>query len=140
MNEGDRVSRRGLQRRYGGARCHATVGEPSSYFALTATPHAVTSTGGNGIVFRDGQTELGKSVGGAGLVLGCATLPKAVICVQQVSGDLGNLASGFALTEICHGQSRGYLTSLRPSMIPASTRLCARIIPKREIRLVRFAR
>jgi hypothetical protein len=33
-----------------------------------------------------------QSIGGAGLVAACATLPKAAICVQQVSGDLRVLA------------------------------------------------
>jgi len=46
-------------------------------------------------------------------------LPKAAICVRQVSGDLGNLESGFALTETYHGPSRGFLTSSLPSMILA---------------------
>ena len=76
----------------------------------TARPRAVTSTVGSGTAFRDGRTESGASVGDAGLVLGCATLPKVVICVQQVSGGLGDSASCFALTETCHGQGRGFLT------------------------------
>jgi len=80
-----------------GGRCHATAGGPSSCFALTAIPRAVTSTGGNGIVFRDGQTESGASVGDADPVLGCGTLLRAATCVQQVWGDLGDSASCFAL-------------------------------------------
>jgi hypothetical protein len=35
--------------------------------------------GWDGIASRNGQTESGKSVGDAGLVPGCATLPKAAI-------------------------------------------------------------
>jgi hypothetical protein len=65
---------------------------------------------GNGIVFQDGQTESGKSVGGAGLVLACGIHPKAAISVQQVSGDLGSSASGFAPTEVCHARSPGFPT------------------------------
>jgi hypothetical protein len=109
-------------------------GGPCCWSAHTATPRVVMFTDGNGIVLQAGQTESGKSVGDAGLVPGCATLPKAVICVQRVSGGLSDSASCFALTETCHGRSRGFLTSLRPSMIPASTRYCAGVALKRENR------
>src|SRR5216684_5527817 len=96
--------------------CHGTVGGPCYWSVPTATLRAVTSTDGSGIVLRDGQTESGKSVGDAALVLDCATLPKAAICVPEPC---------FGHSETCRALSCGFLTSLRPSMIPISTRLSA---------------
>ena len=64
---------------------------------------AVTSMAGSGTAFRDGQTESGKSVGAAGPVLGCDTLPRVAI---------------FALQETCHGRTHGFLTFLHPFMMP----------------------
>jgi|SRR5579863_3035433 len=107
---------------FGGC-CHGTVGGLCYWFVPTATRRAVTCMPGSGTVSPDGQTELGKSVGGAGLALDCGTLPKAVICVRRVLGDLANLASGFAPTEVCPGRGRGFRMCLPPFMIPASTRL-----------------
>ena len=104
-----------------GGRCPAKAGGRSSWSVRTATRHAVTSTAGNGIAFRDGQTESGESVGDAGHVPGCAILPKAAICIQQVSGDLGDSASCWPLTETCLSRSRGFLT-------------CSRYLKKRERR------
>ena len=107
-----------------GACSHETVGELCYWSVPTVAPRAVTSTDGNGIVFRDGQTESGKSVGDAALVLDCATLPKAAICaLERVIPRV---------SETCRGRSRGFLTSLRPSMIPASTSFCTRIVPTGE--------
>ena len=40
-----------------------------------------------------------------------------------------NSAPSFEFSETCLARSRGFLTSLHPSMILASTRLCARIAP-----------
>ncbi len=53
----------------------------------------VTYTDGNGTACPDGQTESGTSVGNAAHAPVCVTLPKAAICVQQVSGDLDGSAS-----------------------------------------------
>jgi hypothetical protein len=64
------------------------------------------------LVWKDERHDGETKDGDAGLALNCATLPKAAICVQPVSGDLGDSASCFALMETCHGQSRGCLTSL----------------------------
>src|SRR5258706_5102884 len=66
-----------------GACCPGTAVGLCFWSVPTATHRAVTSTAGNGTAFRDGQTESGKSVGDAGLVLDCATLPKAAICVRE---------------------------------------------------------
>src|SRR5882724_7536437 len=90
--------------------CHATAGGPCCWSVPLATRLAVTSTAGNGTVFRDGRTESGVSTGDAAHAHGCATLPKVGICVQQVSGDLGSLASCLPLTETCHDRCRGFLT------------------------------
>ena len=97
-----------------GGRCPATADGGSCCFARTVTRRAVTSTAGSGTAFRDGRTESGVSVGDAVHALGCATHPKAGICV---------LHACFALSETYQGRSRGFLTCLCPSMIPASTRL-----------------
>ena len=70
-----------------------------SCFARTVTLRVVTSMAGNGIVFQDGRIESGVSVGDAGLVPGCAILPKAAICVPQVSGDLDSSAPSLALRQ-----------------------------------------
>jgi hypothetical protein len=85
--------------------------------APIATRRACTSTGGNGIVTRAGQTVSGKSVGSAVLAPGCATLPKAAIFVPHISAGLGSSASCLPLSETCHVPSPGFHSSLRPSMI-----------------------
>jgi hypothetical protein len=90
-------------------------------FCAAQVFRSVTSMAGNGIVFQDGRIESDGSRGNAARAPGFATLPRAAICVLQ---------DHFAHSETCHGRSRGFLTFLRPSMIPASTRLCARIAAK----------
>jgi len=52
------------------------------FYERLSVKRAVTSTAGSGTVFPDGRTELGKSVGGAGRVPVCVTLPKRAICVR----------------------------------------------------------
>jgi hypothetical protein len=59
------------------------AGGPCFYTAPTATRHAATYMAGSGTAFRDGRTGSGKSVGDVGLVLNCATPPKAAICVRE---------------------------------------------------------
>src|SRR5216683_8387212 len=85
--------------------CHGTAGGPFCWFVPTATHHVATFTAGSGTVFRDGRTESGVSTGDAVHVLGCATLPKAVICVR---------AQCFALSETCRARSRGFRLCSHP--------------------------
>src|SRR5208282_132792 len=95
-----------------GGCCHVTAGGRCCWSVPTATRPAVTSTVGNGIAFRDGQTESGGPIGVAGHVIGCATLPKAAICAEV---GVERLPPSFALTDLCHARSRGFrLCSPRP--------------------------
>jgi hypothetical protein len=65
---------------------------------------------GNGIVLRDGPIESGKLVGGAGLVLDCATHPRAAISAKAV---VVHWPAFFAPTETCRDRTCGSLTCLR---------------------------
>jgi 5S rRNA maturation endonuclease (ribonuclease M5) len=71
-----------------------TVDGPCCWSVPAATRRAVTSTVGNGTVFRDGRTESGVSTGDAVRVLDCATLPRAAICARGLSfGDVNTSGS-----------------------------------------------
>src|SRR6266567_3704547 len=88
-----------------GGRCPVTAGGRFSYFARSVGRLAVTSTAGNGTVFRDGRIESGVLVGGAALALDCATPARAAICAEA---DVERLPPSFELTDLCRARSRGF--------------------------------
>jgi len=68
------------------------------------------STDGNRTALRAGQTESDESVGDAGLVPGCATHPRAAICVEA---GVVRWLPYFALSETCRARTCGSLTCTR---------------------------
>ena len=89
-----------------GRRCRETAGGPCCWPVPTATRRAVTSTAGSGTAFRDGQTESGVSVGDAGLVLDCATPPKAAICARAQTNEV-NQPSGVRFQSRVQSHDKG---------------------------------